>query len=404
MLYAESVRICLLAGTFPAVSETFIWEPVRWLGESGSEVCVIADHEGVLPAGASELDRPPVVAVQRLSPGNRFGALAAAPLTAFRKLPAALRWPKRGSFDSLSRAALLSHARADVLLAHFGPEGVKWLAGAALARLPLSVFFHGVDATELLSRAPHAYDELFTSGVGLITNGAFLKSRLVAAGAPAESVTVVPYGANPKLAESRAEPAREPRRLLTIARLVAKKGVADALRAFATIEKTLSEPWVFEIIGDGPLRAELGELVTALGIADKVHFRGACAREVVFDALEKASIFVLASKASPSGDSEGTPVAIIEAATLGRAIVSTRHAGIPELLPADTANEGYLVPEGDVPALAEALGRLAADPTRIERWGLACATFARARHSASAHVAGLLAALETKARVPSRVS
>jgi colanic acid/amylovoran biosynthesis glycosyltransferase len=385
---------------YPLASETFVWEPVRWLQELGCAVSVVTQQSGVLPPAVDGIDNPPPVAVTQLSAGRRLGSIASGPMRALRLLPKVAFWPPDRCFDSLSQAMLPLITEADVLLAHFGDVGVDWLPAAAAAKRPLAVFFHGLDASEILIRSPHYYDELFASGAGLITNSDYLKSRLVGAGAPAARVHIVPYGANPRLASDDTKPERSPRRVLTVARLVPKKGIDDALRAFARVRSELSEPWVFEIIGDGPMRAELSELASSLGISDTVEFRGALTRTQVFQSLRRASLFVLASKTAASGNTEGTPVAIIEACTLGRPVLSTLHAGIPEILPSEAESEGYLVKEGDVEALTSSLRRLMSDPQRLEQWALSCRAFAHARHSAAAHARGLLDVLKSAARVP----
>jgi colanic acid/amylovoran biosynthesis glycosyltransferase len=117
-------------------------------------------------------------------------------------------------------------------------------------------------------------------------------------------------------------------------------------------------------------------------------------------ALREASLFVLASKVDGSGNTEGTPVSIMEAATLGIPVLATHHAGIPEVLPPDALAHGFLVPEGDVPALTAVLSRLGSSETMRADWGAACARHARATYSAGAFTATLVATLEAKARIP----
>ncbi len=397
------MRLCLLLASYPVVSETFIWEAVRWLEAAGHGVSIVTERRGSLPEAREGFDQPPVVPTLCLSE-SPARLLLKAPLRALSTSFSLLRSQPPRPFKALLRALPDPVREADVLLAHFGTEGLKWLPAAAAAGRPLAVYFHGLDATEILARTPRYYDALFGSGVGLVTNSEYLKGCLVKAGANAERVSIVPYGTDAALTRVAPESVRSSRRLLTIARLVPKKGVADALHAFARVQARLAEPWTFEIVGDGPLRAELEALARELGVAERVEFRGAMPRAEVFAALRRCSVFVLASKVAPSGDTEGTPVSIIEAATLGRAVVSTLHAGIPEIVPRDAERQGYLVPEGDVDALARAFERLTGDAGERERWGEACRAFASERHSAEAHVKGLLGALERLARVPGGAS
>ena len=111
-------------------------------------------------------------------------------------------------------------------------------------------------------------------------------------------------------------------------------------------------------------------------------------------------MFLLTSKTGDAGDTEGTPVSILEAATVGLPIVSTIHAGIPELLPPDSARSVMLRPEGDVEGFAAALRALAADPGLREGVG-GCLPDVRAGGTlVRAHVAALLAALERYAEPP----
>jgi colanic acid/amylovoran biosynthesis glycosyltransferase len=403
MLIAAAVRICLLLASYPVVSETFIWEAVRWLSDAGHDISIVTERRGSLPEAREGSDRPPVVPTVCL-PESTFRLLLSSPLRVVATSLSLLRSRPARPFKSLLRALPDPVRQADVLLAHFGTEGLKWMPAASLAGRPLAVFFHGLDATEVLSRAPRYYDSLFASRVGLVTNSEYLKGCLVAAGASRERVAIVPYGTDPALTRTTPESTRTARRILTIARLVEKKGVADALRAFARVQPQLEQPWTFEIVGDGPLRAELEALAGTLGIEESVEFRGALPRAEVFAALRRCSVFVLASKVAPSGDTEGTPVSIIEAATLGRAVVSTLHAGIPEIVPKAAEPCGYLVAEGDVDALARAFERLARDPEERERWGNACRTFATERHSAPAHVDALVRALGQFASVPAQAN
>jgi colanic acid/amylovoran biosynthesis glycosyltransferase len=396
------VRLCLLLASYPVVSETFIWEAVRWLEAAGHSVSIVTERRGSLPDAQEGFDRPPAVPTLCLSDSSAR-LLLDAPLRTLSTSLSLLRSRPPRPFKTLLRALPDPVRDADVLLAHFGTEGLKWMPAAAAAGRRLAVYFHGLDATEILARTPRYYDALFASGVGLVTNSEYLKRCLVDAGADAERIAIVPYGTDAALTRVAPESVRSARRLLTIARLVPKKGVADALRAFARVQRH-DAPWIFEIVGDGPLRAELEALARELGIAERVEFRGALPRAQVFAALRRCAVFALASKVAPSGDTEGTPVSIIEAATLGRAVVSTQHAGIPEILPREAASGGYLVPEGDVDALARAFERLTRDADERERWGDACRAFATERHSAQAHVSGLLGALERLARVPGGAS
>lgn len=381
------MRLCVLVATYPLVSETFVYEPVRWLAARGHDVTVLAKRAGSLPAGAAEA----VVAPHVLTPARELRAWLRAPVQALRLLP---------HVRIAARSLLPEVARADVLLAHFGKVGERWLPVAAAAGKPFAVFFHGNDATGELRARPDRYAALFRSGAGLVANCEFLAERLAAAGAPRERLAVIPNGVDDALAASPpALPSSHT--VLTVGRLIEKKGIADSLAAFARARASLPAGWRYEIVGDGPLRASLERGARDAGAADVVRFRGFLPRAQTLAAIRSASLLVLASRTAASGDAEGTPNCVIEAATCGVPVVATRHGGIPELLPPDAPARGFLVAEGDVAALARAIAELGESEALRRAWGEACRAHIRKRHSASAHVAALVGALERVARVPS---
>ena len=394
------MRIAVLAGNYTRASETFVYEPLQWLADAGHEVALIARRARPLPGDPT---RPlPRHVLGDPAPGAAVAAaLARAPLATLR---AALRgWPHRRArgfrLAAGLRSALVSEIRgADALLAHYGPTGVQFLSVAFLARRPYAVYFHGYDVGRVLAENSLAYETLFRSGASLLTNSDFLRDRLVAAGAPSERVRVVPLGVDPRVAQAVREPASPPR-VLTIARLVPKKGLEDALRAFASLRGDAAS-WEYDVVGDGPLRGALERLAVELKIAARVRFHGFLSREDTVDALRRASVFLLASRVDADGSTEGTPVSLLEAASLGIPVVATKHAGIPEILPPQARDEGFLADSGDVAALGDALARLAREAELRESWGRACAAHVALLHSAKAHVEALTEALSRHARVP----
>lgn len=159
----------------------------------------------------------------------------------------------------------------------------------------------------------------------------------------------------------------EPVRLLSIGRAVAKKGFDDLLAALALLPPGLH--WRLVHIGGGELMASLKRQAQALGLADRIEWRGAQAQEAVIAALREADLFALPSKQAGDGDRDGLPNVVMEAASQGLAIVATRFAGIPEFV--TDGVEGLLVPPGDHAALAQALAALMGAPARRQALGTA---------------------------------
>ena len=166
--------------------------------------------------------------------------------------------------------------------------------------------------------------------------------------------------------------------LASVARAVEKKGYPDLLHALARLPDGLD--WRFEHVGGGALCGRLAALADRLGIADRVTWHGAQDRQFVFTLLQRADLFVLASRLARSGDRDGLPNVLMEAQAFGVPVLSTDVSGIPELV--THGETGWLVPQRDVPALSEALARLIGDGALRRRLGEAGAGNLRAHFSA----------------------
>lgn len=174
----------------------------------------------------------------------------------------------------------------------------------------------------------------------------------------------------------------DPVRIVTVGRAVAKKGFDDLLWALAALPPDLH--WRCTHVGGGELLSALKDEARARGLADRVTFRGPLAQGEIVELLREGDLFVLPSKEARSGDRDGLPNVLMEAASQGLAILATDFAGIPEFVRPD--REGVLVPPGDRARLALAMAALVADPAR--RAGLGAAAHARLVESFSS-AAGL---------------
>ncbi len=176
-------------------------------------------------------------------------------------------------------------------------------------------------------------------------------------------------------------------RLVCVGRLAEQKGMPILIEAAARLSAD-GVGFELTIAGDGPLRAELERLIERKGLRERVRLAGWMSGAMVRDELLQSRAMVLASFA------EGLPVVIMEALALGRPVVSSAVAGIPELV--QNGRTGWLVPPGNVEALADAMRQaLSADKSTLEKMGVAGAALVRERHSARTE-AGKLAALFSK--------
>ncbi|KUF06081.1 hypothetical protein AUL38_14385 [Leucobacter sp. G161] len=140
-----------------------------------------------------------------------------------------------------------------------------------------------------------------------------------------------------------------------LGRLVPKKGVSDALQAIAA--QPDAHALTCEVIGDGPLRADVEALAKQLDL--RVTFTGSLSPARVAQHLARARVLLAPSRYAADGDAEGFGMVFLEAALAGVPAVAYRHGGVPEAVV--DGETGVLVREGDTAELASSLSELLAD-------------------------------------------
>jgi glycosyltransferase involved in cell wall biosynthesis len=248
----------------------------------------------------------------------------------------------------------------DLIHAHRGPEGVLMSPVAVALQIPLVVTFYGSD----ISRLPRneawraRYADLWREVAAVTVLSDDMRQDAIRLGCPPERLHVVHIGRDLGSTRTRSLP-HSVRHFISVGRLVEKKGHVDAVRAFSCV--AAARPDVrLTLVGDGPLRSQLEQLVLELGVEAQVSLLGARPLSQTLDLMRNADALILASKTAEDGDREGTPAVLIEAQLMGLPCIATRHAGIPETVPVE--NHRLLATEGDVGELAERLSRLIATP------------------------------------------
>jgi len=180
-------------------------------------------------------------------------------------------------------------------------------------------------------------------------------------------------------------------RIISVGRLVEFKGFEHVIDACAELARRGFD-FSCDIIGDGPLRDRLRLKVDSLNLSSRVNLLGSLSQGAVLEKLQTADLFALASVTDSEGASDVFPTVIVEAMASARPVVSTRLAGIPELM--IDGETGLLVSPADTTALTEALQKLLCDRELRVRYG--CAGRARIeRHFRIEHtVAPLLKLFE----------
>jgi colanic acid/amylovoran biosynthesis glycosyltransferase len=376
------MKIAFLVGQFPALSQTFVLRQITGLIDRGHDVEIFAHRRGKDPVTHVDvekyglLDRTHYLDAAHAPLANRLDRIAnrAAVLCAnFHKHPGAVlsslnlrKFGKKAiSLQVFSQILpFLSSGPFDILHCHFGPNGNLGviLRDAAFLCKKVVTTFHGYDVSSYTrSNGQHIYRDLFARGDLFLCVSDRIQEKLISLGCREDRIVVHRCGIDTnELGSSPPERNRNGRLVvLTVGRLVEKKGVEDGIRAVAKLLKKY--PSIeYKIVGDGPLKADLQNLIEKLDVGKNITLAGWKRQDEVVELLRQADVFLAPSVTSKSGDEEGIPVTLMEAAAQSLPVVSTYHAGIPEVV--HDGESGFLVPERAPDALAEKLQRLVEQP------------------------------------------
>jgi colanic acid/amylovoran biosynthesis glycosyltransferase len=159
---------------------------------------------------------------------------------------------------------------------------------------------------------------------------------------------------------------RKPDLVLAVGRLVEKKGFHHLVEACGLL-RDRGRDFRCVILGEGDQRTSLAQQIGTLGLEDRVILAGAQPQEQLLDTLRRATLLVVPSVVSRTGDRDGLPTVLLEALAVGLPAISTRLAGIPEII--DHGETGLLVAAGDPPSLVRAIEDVLASPALRERLG-----------------------------------
>lgn len=263
--------------------------------------------------------------------------------------------------------------RVALLHAHFGIEGAYALKFAEKFALPLFVTFHGHDITRLPKFVlyPPAwlnywlyFKKLQQNGSLFIAVSDFIGNKLKERGFPADKVITNYLGIDTNI--SIQKKLRRGKNILTVGRLVEKKGTEYLVKAAAEIVKTNPDIKLW-ICGTGPLETSLKLLVKNLKIENNVIFTGWKNKEEVYKLMAESDVFVLPSITAEDGDCEGLGMVLLEAMIHEVPVIGTQHGGIPEVVN-DNVN-GFLVSEKNYVDLAEKIRIILSDNALAEKMG-----------------------------------
>lgn len=372
-------RLAIVLKGYPRLSETFIAQEIHGLEQRGLAPVIVSlrqPHDPAIHPIHRQIQAPVLYLPEYLhdAPGRvarawravrrrpGYGAARAAWLADLR------RDPTRNRIRRFGQALVLAHelpASVAWLHVHFlhTPASVTRYA-ALITGLPWSVSAH---AKDIWTSPDWEKREKLADCRWAVTCTAVNRDHLAAL-APPGRVDLLYHGLDLDRfpPPGRREPTG-PVTLLSVGRLVAKKGYDVLLHALARLPA--GADWRLVHIGGGALAGDLRALADQLGLGNRIDWRGAQAQDAVLAAYRAADLFVLASRIAGDGDRDGLPNVLMEAQSQELPVVATAVSAIPELV-VDRVT-GRLVPPEDPEALAAALADLIADPDQRRALGQA---------------------------------
>ncbi len=377
------MKIAFIVGMFPSLSETFILNQITGLMELGHEVDIFSvnkstenkKHDLINKFNLMErvyyFPQIPKNKILRIVKGKLLF------LINFFKDPKKLLksiniFNKDKDFMSLK---ILYYSIPflgkdyDIIHSHFGNNGIIGVylkKGGVCGKFVTT--FHGYDLSEFLKLYGTAiYNTLFHYCDLCLPISDYWGKKLLELGCDKKKIKVHRMGIEQgnSTFENKVKYQKKIR-LLTVGRLVEKKGHKHSIRAVSDLinDKIDLE---YTIAGSGPLLNSLKMLVSKLKMDNRIKFKGECTGEEVKKLYKNSDIFILHSITPPSCDKEGIPVVLMEAMDKGLPVISTNHSGIPELV--SDKESGLLVNEKDVEALKQSIEYLAENREECIRMG-----------------------------------
>lgn len=395
------MRIAFIVNQFPMLSETFVLNQATGLIDLGHEVDIFTTYS----ADPKNLEKmhPDVVKYHLLDrthyahtpPNNQLWRIVLGLwllLTNFPKAPLALLrslniskygWQATSLKLLYAVLPLLGKGKYDIIHCQFAT--LTFIADAALPNIrtpntQIVVSCRGHDISAYMQEVDESvHRQIFAAGDVFLPNCDFFRDRLLKLGCPPEKITVLRSGiaCDRFTFQPRFPTTGEPIRIVTTGRLTEKKGVEYGIQAIAILVEA-GYSVEYSIIGDGPLRKPLQDLINRLNLTEQVRLVGWMQQQELIHTLDRSHIFLSPNVTAQDGNQDAPVNTIKEALAMGLPVVSTLHGGIPEVVEAGVS--GFLVAERDTNALAEKLKYLIDHPQEWHDMGQAGRRYVEAHY------------------------
>lgn len=275
------------------------------------------------------------------------------------------------NFRSLSKSiasAVPKYIKPKIIHAHFGQNGVAAVKLKLKYGVPLITSFYGYDSGRLGQKFKPFYNKLILYGDIFLALSEDMKSDLIKLDFPKDKIVIHHLGIDLETFKNIIKKKNKYFTFLVVARFDESKGIQDVIKAFSEI---YNKNMFLKIVGDGPYKEKLTNLVYNLGISKNVKFINNFAannpRGVVLEEMQNCDVGLLTSFSLRNKVKEGTPVVLMELQACSKPCIATNHAGIPEVV-IDKIT-GYLVKERNVKGIKEYMKLFYDNPNLEQKMG-----------------------------------
>ncbi|MFX0137091.1 MAG: glycosyltransferase family 4 protein [Candidatus Hodarchaeota archaeon] len=256
-------------------------------------------------------------------------------------------------------AELAKNLNLDLIHAHHDNNAEIAAYFSRLLKIPFTFTKH------IPTNLTNFYKILCKQASGIVTISDYNRKVLIQLGVDQEKIWVIPCGIDIEKFKNFPQYNKNSISLLSVARLVEKKGLKYIIKAMPMIIKRHNV--ALNIIGKGPKKGILINLAKKIGVENKVNFIGTVSDNDLINLYKTSSIFVLPCVYTKNGDVDGIPVAIMEAMAMGLPVISTSVSGIPEII--DNYQNGILVKPKNPLELSKAVIHLLDNPKLCKKYG-----------------------------------
>lgn len=386
----SNMHALIIATKFPNTIQPWLANSTAQVVKQGGRVCIFSMENGDINYSAvvDEYELKKHTEILHYGGKNKLTAIARNflnPLNlvkSIRGLLISLRYLSRHKslISNITAALVLAphfvKRDIDIIHSHFEITGHMMLPVIRAQQKPFVVTFHGLPPPGV-SQLPEAMRNEYINAADIIlVNTEFAKMQYMSLGAPAEKVVIIPQGIMTKDFSFLAKPKPEgtPIELLTVGRFHADKGQRYVLQALPTLI-ALGYNLRYTLVGAGPERVNLENLVAQLNLQQYVTFHTTISEQKLKEIYARAHIFIFPSLTDKTGFHEETQgVAIQEAQASGLIVIATKTGGIPECV--EDGKSAFLVEDRNDQAIADKIQWIIDNPQHWSEW----------QHNARQHV------------------